>query len=161
MNFKKICPKKSILGSPQKYKNLLYCYQAETVWQIFLFDKMPKGANMFTKLFGFNEENRQHSPREGDLFKVIELHGARFEIRYGYYEEIERHHEPMEIYPDFIKNPVYTIDGFPFVTLMQDACKNYEACAKGIEHDCSSCIYMERGDELIAVCRCEKNKRRA
>ena len=114
---------------------------------------------MFTKLFGFNEDTKQCAKREGDLFKVIELHGARFEIRYGYYEEIERQHEPMEIYPDFIKNPVYTKEGFPFVTLMQDACNNYKAANKDFGNDCSSCIYMERGDELIAVCRCPKNRR--
>ncbi|MBE6547597.1 MAG: hypothetical protein E7667_01785 [Ruminococcaceae bacterium] len=114
---------------------------------------------MFTKWFGFNEDTKQHTPREGDLFKVIELHGARFEIKYGYYDDIERQHEPMEIYPDFIKSPVYTNDGFPFVTLMQDACQSYKTIDNNLDRDCSSCIYMERGDELIAVCRCQKNKR--
>ena len=117
---------------------------------------------MFTRLFGFNDETKPPAPKEGDLFKVIELHGARFEIRYGYYEEIERQqHEPMEIYPDFIKNPVYTEDGFPFVTLMQDACKDYKTNGNDFDRDCSSCIYVEPGDELIAVCRCKKNKRNA
>lgn len=114
---------------------------------------------MFTKLFGMSGKAMQTPPKEGDLFKVIELHGARFEIKYGYYEEIERQHEPIEIYPDFVRDPVYTDDGFPFVTLMQDACENYETDAGDHDHDCISCVYMEPGDELIAVCRCPKNKR--
>ena len=114
---------------------------------------------MFTKLLGFNEETKPPTKKEGDLFKVIELYGARFEIRYGYYEEIERQHEPMEIYPDFIKNPVYTNDGSPFVTWMQDACESYISKGNDLDRDCGSCVYMERGDELIAVCRCKKNKR--
>lgn len=98
------------------------------------------------------------TPREGDLFKIISLHGQSFEIRYGYYEEIERGGDPMEIYPDFIKEPIYTEEGAPFVTLMQDPCACYRPKDEKADYDCGGCLYMERGDELIAVCRCEENK---
>ena len=99
-------------------------------------------------------------PKEGDLFKVIELHGKRFEIRYGYYEDIDRSHEPIEIYPDFIKNPVYTNDGFPFITLMQAPCEHYESSNNDPDTDCGSCKYMERGDALIAICRCNLRRKK-
>ena len=100
-------------------------------------------------------------PKEGDLYKVIELHGKAFEIRYGYYEEIDRKYEPMEIYPDFLQNPVYTADEYPFVTLMQEACRHFQCRSREPELDCGNCKYMERGDELIAVCRCPQNKKSA
>ena len=97
-------------------------------------------------------------PKEGDLFKIIELHGATFEIKYGYYEDIDRKYDPVEIYPDFIENPIYTDDGFPFITLMQSPCQHFKRINDDPEHDCGNCEYMERGDELIAVCRCPKNQ---
>ena len=114
---------------------------------------------MFTRTTEINANSKPPTPREGEVFKVIELHGVTFEIRYGYYEEIDRRYEPMEIYPDFIKNPVFTNDGCPFVTLMQEPCKYFKGAGKELDRDCSNCKYMERGDELIAVCRCPKNKK--
>ena len=97
-------------------------------------------------------------PKEGDLFKIIEFHGATFEIKYRYYEDIDRKYDPVEIYPDFIKLPIYTSDGYPFVTLMQSPCEHFEITNDCSDHDCGSCKYMERGDELIAICRCPKRK---
>ncbi len=98
-------------------------------------------------------------PREGELHKVIKLHGVAFEIRYGYYEEIDRTGEPVEIYPDFVENPVYTDDGYPFVTAMQDACSHHRSHRRATEPDCGSCQYLERGVELIGICRCPHNQR--
>ena len=114
---------------------------------------------MFTRFSEINANAKPPTPKEGDLFKVIELHGNRFEIRYGYYEEIDGQFEPIEIYPDFLKDPVYTKDGYPFVTLMQAPCEHYKKCTDDPDHDCSNCKYMERGEELIAVCRCPHRKR--
>ena len=114
---------------------------------------------MFTKLFGTDTTPKPPTPKEGDLFKVIKLHGETFEIRYGYYEEIDRQNEPMEIYPNFLETPVYTNDGFPFVTQMQEPCEHYKKKGTDSDRDCGSCAYMEYGDELIAVCRCKKNRK--
>lgn len=111
---------------------------------------------MFTNIFSTTHDGTV--PREGDLFKVIELHGVTFEIRYGYYEDIDRKYLPVEIYPDFIKNPIYTKDGYPFITLMQAPCEHYKKTNNDSDRDCGNCKFMERGDELIAVCRCPKNK---
>lgn len=97
---------------------------------------------------------------EGTLFKNISLFGKNFEIRYGYYADYERDDEendPIPIYPDFLQSPAFTDDGYPFVTQMQDLCPHGEsdqpnAC-------CADCPYFQHGDELIGICRCEKNRR--
>lgn len=112
---------------------------------------------MFKRLTVVNTNSSP--PKEGDLFKIIELHVKRFEIRYGYYEEIDKTHDPTEIYPDFIKYPVYMEDGYPFITYMQEGCEHYKQKEKHDDHDCYSCIYMERGDELIGVCRCKSRRK--
>ena len=114
---------------------------------------------MFSRFTEINVSSKPPTPKEGELFKVIELHGAVFEIRYGYYEETDRQFEPVEIYPDFIKNPIYTNDGFPFVTLMQEPCEHFKKLSDDPDRDCSNCRYMERGDELIAVCRCDSRRK--
>jgi len=122
---------------------------------------MPKGEKMFSKILeASGDATARAVPKEGDLYKIIELHGATFEIRYGFYEETDRQFEPIEIYPDFIKAPVYTNDGFPFVTLMQSPCEHYERRTDDPDRDCGSCRHMERGDELIAVCRYQGNRKR-
>lgn len=97
---------------------------------------------------------------EGDLFKIIYVHGKLFPIYYGYYEDCDRHNpavEPMPIYPDFVTNPQYTEEGFPFVTKMQTACSHYRGRAAH-ERDCAECEYYKHGDELLGICVCMKNR---
>lgn len=111
----------------------------------------------------FDPINPISAPREGDLFKRMELHGHIFEIYYGYYEDFERENpmiDPMPIYPDFSKRPKYTKDGFPFVTKMQDGCSHFEALSGKIK-ECAECRYYQHGDELLGVCICPGNKRSA
>lgn len=98
--------------------------------------------------------------KEGTLFKTISLFGKSFEIRYGYYADYERDNEdnePIPIYPDFLQAPVYTDDGYPFVTQMQDLCEHGESDQK--EAYCIDCPYYVHGDELIGTCRCEKRRK--
>ena len=45
----------------------------------------------------FEMDSTSEKPKEGDLYRLIELHGKAFEIRYGYYEDIDRQYDPMEI----------------------------------------------------------------
>ena len=80
---------------------------------------------------------------EGDLYKVLEAFGKRFEIKYGYYEDFERSdQDPIPIYPDFQSNPEYTADGSPFVTQMQDMCRHAVFKASGLwDECCSNCIH--------------------
>lgn len=91
---------------------------------------------------------------EGDLYKVLNVRGTEFPLYYGYYEEFERESpaaEPIPIYPDFLKEPVYTAEGFAFVTKMQDACKAYQGNTYDT-NECGECMYFEPGEELIGIC---------
>ena len=109
---------------------------------------------MLTKLFGRDTDSRPPAHKEGELFKTIELCGRIFEIRYGFYEEQDRHSryaEPIEIYPDFIKAPQYTDDGKPFITAIQTPCKSFEG-KKNENSTCEECSYYRHGDELLGIC---------
>ncbi|MBQ7225141.1 MAG: hypothetical protein IJX02_00900 [Clostridia bacterium] len=96
--------------------------------------------------------------KDGDLYRVVELYGKSFELRYGYYEEYEREKcDPVPIYPDFRKSPVYTNEGFPFVTQMQELCQHGESRFE--DGCCVDCRYFENGEELIGICKSPKNKK--
>ncbi len=115
---------------------------------------------MVTKLFEINAERPPPTPKKGDLFKVIEYMGRRFEIRYGYYEEKDRMFDPMAIYPDFIEYPIHTNDGTTFVTAMQHPCKHFKG-KKDENSTCEDCSYYQKCEELIGICTCLKNKKSA
>ena len=98
--------------------------------------------------------------RDGDLYKVVRVRERDFVIRYGYYAEYERARgEPVPIYPDFKKDPAYTKDGKPFVTQMQELCEYGDS--KFRDGCCVDCRYYRHGDDLIGVCTCEHNKKKA
>lgn len=99
------------------------------------------------------------TPREGELYKELTVHDHTFLIYYGYYEQCDRDDpavEPMPIYPDFAREPLFTDEGFPFVTKMQDACAHYRGRV-GRHADCGDCSYYRHGEELLGVCTCPKN----
>ena len=100
------------------------------------------------------------SHQEGDLYKVIDLHGHRFPIHYGYYDEQERCNplvDPMPIYPNFLAEPKFTAEGYRFVTKMQDACPHYRGPRKP-EADCAECKHYCHGDDLLGICLCNATK---
>lgn len=107
-----------------------------------------------------NEQKKRH--REGELYKTIELYGRTFTLYYGYYEECDRQNplcEPIVIYPDFLKKPVYTEDGKPFVTAVQDTCKSYIGERERTpDSTCADCSYFKRGEDWIGICVFAKNK---
>ena len=91
---------------------------------------------------------------EGKLYKSLDVFGQAFEIFYGYYEECERdnpHVDPMPIYPDFIINPQFTSDGYPFVTKMQDACGYYKGKISKYP-ECAECEHYRHGDDFLGIC---------
>ena len=100
--------------------------------------------------------------QEGTLYKTLDLHGHTFNIVYGYYESYESSSDfgdPIPIYPDFTKTPVYTDEGTPFVTMMQDACASYRGESKKTsDTTCAECKYFKRGEEWFGICLCPKNK---
>lgn len=113
---------------------------------------------MFTRLSKRQKEaSPMNHPKVGDIYKTVELDGKSFELKYGYYEEYEKDRtDPIPIYPDFKKEPVYTSDGKPFVTAMQDVCQHFEG--EQIERLCFECRYYSQKDELIGVCNNAKNR---
>lgn len=123
------------------------------------FDVVQKGGTMLKVLLSLDDEQRTPAPKEGELYKVIKLFGRIFEIRYGYYEECDRHSryaEPVEIYPDFLYEPQYTDEGIPFVTAIQAPCQNF--CGERDENStCEDCRFYRHGEELLGVCACPAN----
>lgn len=99
--------------------------------------------------------------KEGSLYKSIDLHGTNFKIKYGYYDDKDRHskyNEPIPIFPDFIKNPMYTNKGQPFVTHMQDKCIHYIG-DESID-SCYKCKHFVKGVDLIGICSCPINQKK-
>lgn len=93
--------------------------------------------------------------KEGSLYKLIDLYGTKFEIKYGYYEDKDRHSkysEPIPIFPDFIKKPIYSKNGQPFVTHMQDKCIHY--IGDKDNDSCYKCKHFIKGIDLIGLCSC-------
>ncbi|MBQ9733602.1 MAG: hypothetical protein IJV74_05140 [Clostridia bacterium] len=94
--------------------------------------------------------------RDGDLYRKITVFDKTFELYYGYYDERDkesRYREPIPIYPDFIKSPVYTSDGYRYATEMQDICSHFSG--REGEDSCFACRHFQKGEELIGLCRCE------
>lgn len=116
---------------------------------------------MFTLPLGSNPPVKESHHKEGDLYKVLTVHGVCFEIYYGYYEETDRqnpHVEPMEMYPDFLKNPVYSADGIPFATALQKPCEHFAGEADE-DNTCYQCAHYEGSVELLGLCRCRARNR--
>lgn len=101
-------------------------------------------------------EEKNKTLKEGDLYKVIKVFGKTFELFYGYYDESDRYSKYaslMEIYPDLKKNPVYTDDGVPFVTAIQEVCEHYQK-VRDTSNRCIDCKYYKKGEELFGLCTC-------
>jgi len=118
---------------------------------------------MFSKLIK-QGNSTDRIPKEGDLYKEVTAFGRTFRIHYGYYEEFERegkYNDPMPIYPDLLNFPVYTEDGKPFVTAIQDVCDHYFGVPSAEEVGCSDCRYFKLCEDLIGICTCSLKKRDA
>ena len=97
--------------------------------------------------------------KEGDLYGIVEVFGKRFEIYYGYYEEYERksrYNDPVPIYPDLAKDPLYDSEGRPIVTEMQVACEHYVGSQSG--DGCGRCKHFRKGEWLFGLCGCEERQ---
>ena len=107
---------------------------------------------------------RQEEPerREGDLYRIVTTFGKTFELRYGYYEEKDRQNPlcaPAIIYPDLAREPVYTEDGAPLVTMIQDACGHFRGEARQTaDSTCAECRFFRQGEEWFGICVCPENR---
>ncbi len=101
-------------------------------------------------------------PREGDLFSVFLVGGHAFEIRYGHYTDEERAagNEPVPIYPNLDKSPLYNEEGFRITNCISEGCRHFTAKRpKCIERQCIYCTYYDTSVCLdIGICRCEKQR---
>ena len=114
---------------------------------------------MFRKIMADPSPSAENRPREGDLYRTVTTFGKTFELRYGYYDDIDRSGEPDVIYPDFRAVPVYTEEGEPFITMMQDACEHFKGkCRRTDDTTCAECTHCKRGEEWLGICTCPKNK---
>lgn len=116
---------------------------------------------MFAQPLRGEIDPRSAIPKEGELYKIIELYGKTFEIRYGFYEECDRHNryaEPVEIYPDFTKKPQYTKEGQPFITAIQSPCQYFKG-RKDENSTCEECAYYQHCEELLAICTCPEKRK--
>ncbi len=101
--------------------------------------------------------------RDGDLYKIIELGGRTIELRYGYYDPaLDRGRiDPMPIYPNFKKAPLYTADRYAIVTADQDVCEHFTPKPRiSGEGWCNDCEYLEKHEEFLGICRCPMNRER-
>lgn len=118
---------------------------------------------MFTEIFESDHIHKNTEHREGDLYGVVTTYGRSFELRYGYYGEKDRQNplcDPAVIYPDFTVDPVYTDDGEPFVTMMQDACDGYLGESKKTpDTTCAECEHFRRGEEWFGICKREHDRK--
>ncbi|MBQ3063252.1 MAG: hypothetical protein IJC99_00405 [Clostridia bacterium] len=114
---------------------------------------------MFRKIIADPSPPSENRPREGDLYRIVTTFGKTFELRYGYYDDIDRDGEPDVIYPDFTTAPIYTKKGEPFVTMMQDVCEHFKGKSKHKDDTtCSECTYFHRGEEWFGICTCPKSR---
>ena len=98
-------------------------------------------------------------PREGDLYKILEVGGHRFELRFGFYAEFERENGvPVVIYPDLYNQRVYADDGRMLVTAVQDPCPHYTVPAgKTKDECCCDCQYYFNSGDDVGICACAAN----
>lgn len=108
---------------------------------------------MYDKWLEKTSPRSTHDPREGEIYKVVTTFGKTFELKYGYYSEIDRAGSPDIIYPDFLTDPIYTDGGERFVTMMQDACEEFSSpTQRGEDTTCAECKYFMRGEEWFGIC---------
>ena len=129
----------------------------------FLFWKYAEGRRMLRKLLDGANANNESEHKEGELYKIVTTYGKTFELRYGYYCDKDRENplcEPAVIYPDFTDKPLYTDNGEPFVTMMQDACRGYRGESKKTrDTTCAECKHFMRGEEWFGICVCPYNRK--
>ncbi len=92
-------------------------------------------------------EKKRHYEFEGVVLEIP----LRYDALSGMY---------IEMYPDFISNPVRTPEGYPVLFSGEDACSYAEADDGGECLDCSSCRFFRpaASHTWIGVCGHEKKR---
>ena len=104
---------------------------------------------------------KRKSPKveEGEVYEVLHIDGITFEIRYGFYEDYERDgSEPIPIYPDLEKTPIYGKSGKLIVTHMQNPCAGFKPQAEDdAERCCGCCVYYPNNRQMMNICEYEES----
>ena len=126
-------------------------------------DKCKEEETLLTTILKKTDPKPREARKEGDLYKTVTTFGKTFELRYGYYSERDRQNpicEPAVIYPDFTREPLYTDDGMPLVTVIQDACGSYRGEAKRTpDTTCAECKFLQRGEDWFGICKSPMNRK--
>ena len=109
----------------------------------------------------YDKNKYERNGKEGmrmEKTKKYNVEGATLTIPLRYDEDSGRY---MEVYPDFIKDPVYTPEGNPIMLTLEDACAFGEKKdANEPLVDCGSCrFYRQLPNALIGVCGHEKKRK--
>lgn len=92
-----------------------------------------------------------------ELTRQYNLEGAVLEIPLRY-DSLS--HMYLEVYPDFIQNPVYTPTGQPIFFTGEDACALARSADGEPCLDCGSCRYYRQAPgTLIGVCGHEQKRK--
>ncbi|HIR50921.1 MAG TPA: hypothetical protein IAA53_06510 [Candidatus Avoscillospira avicola] len=92
-----------------------------------------------------------------ELTRQYNLEGTVLEIPLRY-DSLS--HMYLEVYPDFIQNPVYTPAGQPILFTGEDACALARSADGEPCLDCGSCRYYRQAAEtLIGVCGHEQKRK--
>lgn len=100
---------------------------------------------------------------EGEIYEVIEIAGYKFDILCGYRtKQDKKAGVVLPIYPNFIKSPKYTNEGYPLVTCMQNSCRHYEVIPDSdIENKCIDCKYFNSElRNVIGICKAKKRMKK-
>ena len=65
----------------------------------------------------------------------------------------------IERFPDLLRHPVYTPEGYRVMITIEDACRHADL-QPGIYKDCGSCNHFhQQPDSQLGVCHCEAMRR--
>lgn len=108
--------------------------------------------------YKINYERNGKEDMRMEKTKTYHVEGATLTIPLRYDKKSGRY---MEVYPDFIKDPVYTPGGHPIMLTLEDACAFGEKKdANEALVDCGSCrFYRQLPNALIGVCGHEKKRK--
>lgn len=92
-----------------------------------------------------------------ELIRHYEIEGLSLDIPLVYDALSQRY---LEVYPDFIQNPVYTPAGQPIFFTGEDACALARSADGEPCLDCGSCrFYRQAAETLIGVCGHEQKRK--
>lgn len=100
-------------------------------------------------------------PEKKHMYKTYRVGGRSFPVYLEYDQQMQ---ESYPVYPDFEKQPEYTVGGRPFKTAEQESCPHGKPNASGkpTPGDCGGCGWFYREEtpyDPIGICMCDAQRR--